>query len=140
MEPAAPLLTLRKNWRSESVKYQRVALFTFFTLDIAVKMKPFSHHPASLIHFVLRFMFVRYRKMNKRLAARLPGSVVLMPDDLPLDVAVTRKPSSLTNGSGAPSLPQLIARGTDTVPYELLRKPMKMDGGSPNAPGSPPDV
>lgn len=77
--------------------------------------------------------------MNKRLAARLPGSGGLMPDDgLPLDVAVTRKPSPLTNGSGAPSLPQLIARGaTDT--YELLRKPIKMDGGSPNAPGSPPD-
>lgn len=83
-------------------------------------------------------MFVRYRKMNKRLAARLPGSGGLMPDDgLPLDVAVTRKPSPLTNG--APSLPQLIARGTDAVPYELLRKPMKMDGGSPSAPGSPPD-
>lgn len=79
--------------------------------------------------------------MNKRLAARLPGSAGLMPDDvLPLDVAVTRKPSPLTNGSGAPSIPQLIARGTDTGPYELLRKPMKMDGGSPNAPGSPPDV
>ncbi|KAL7386316.1 hypothetical protein ABVT39_006507 [Epinephelus coioides] len=82
----------------------------------------------------------KYRKMNKRLAARLPGSGGLMPDEgLPLDVAVTRKPSPLTNGSGGPSLPQLIARGTDTVPYELLRKPMKMDGGSPSAPGSPPD-
>uniref|UniRef100_A0A673B936 RING-type E3 ubiquitin transferase n=1 Tax=Sphaeramia orbicularis TaxID=375764 RepID=A0A673B936_9TELE len=82
----------------------------------------------------------KYRKMNKRLAARLPGSGGLMPDEgLPLDVAVTRKPSPLTNGSGGPSLPQLIARGTDTVPYELLRKPVKMDGGSPSAPGSPPD-
>ncbi|CAJ1072181.1 roquin-1 isoform X1 [Xyrichtys novacula] len=82
----------------------------------------------------------KYRKMNKRLAARLPGSGGLMPDDgLPLDVAVTRKPSPLTNGSGAPSLPQLIPRSTDSVPYELLRKPMKMDGGSPSAPGSPPD-
>ncbi|XP_039671345.1 roquin-1 isoform X3 [Perca fluviatilis] len=82
----------------------------------------------------------KYRKMNKRLAARLPGSGGLMPDEgLPLDVAVTRKPSPLTNGSGGHSLPQLIARGTDTVPYELLRKPMKMDGGSPSAPGSPPD-
>lgn len=80
--------------------------------------------------------------MNKRLAARLPGSGGLMPDDgLPLDVAVTRKPSPLTNGSGAPSLPQLIARGTDTVSYELLtRKPMKIDGGSPTGPGSPPDM
>uniref|UniRef100_A0A8D3CWK0 RING-type E3 ubiquitin transferase n=1 Tax=Scophthalmus maximus TaxID=52904 RepID=A0A8D3CWK0_SCOMX len=74
----------------------------------------------------------KYRKMNKRLAARLPGPGGLMPDDgLPLDVAVTRKPSPLPNGSIAPSLPQLIARGTDNVPYELLRKPMKMDGGSP---------
>uniref|UniRef100_A0A3Q3GCF0 RING-type E3 ubiquitin transferase n=1 Tax=Labrus bergylta TaxID=56723 RepID=A0A3Q3GCF0_9LABR len=82
----------------------------------------------------------KYRKMNKRLAARLPGSGGLMPDDgLPLDVAVTRKPSPLTNGSGVNSLPQLIPRGTDSVPYELLRKPMKMDGGSPSAPGSPPD-
>ncbi|XP_056911971.1 roquin-1 isoform X1 [Takifugu flavidus] len=83
----------------------------------------------------------KYRKMNKRLAARLPGSGGLMSDDgLPLDVAVTRKPSPLTNGSGAPSLPLLIARGTDAVPYELLRKPMKMDGGSPTGPGSPPDT
>uniref|UniRef100_A0A3B5ACI6 RING-type E3 ubiquitin transferase n=1 Tax=Stegastes partitus TaxID=144197 RepID=A0A3B5ACI6_9TELE len=83
----------------------------------------------------------KYRKMNKRLAARLPGAGGLLSDDgLPLDVAVTRKPSPLTNGSGAPSLPQLIARGTDTVSYELLRKPVKMDGGSPSAPGSPPDV
>ncbi|KAM3866472.1 roquin-1 [Diretmus argenteus] len=82
----------------------------------------------------------KYRKMNKRLAARLPGSGGLMPDEgLPLDVAMTRKPSPLTNGSGAPSLPQLIARGTDTGTYDLLRKPVKMDGGSPSAPGSPPD-
>lgn len=67
-----------------------------------------------------------------------------MPDDgLSLDVGVTRKPSPLTNGSGVPSLPQLIPRGTDPVStqYELLthRKPIKMDGGSPSAPGSPPD-
>ncbi|XP_029379874.1 roquin-1 isoform X1 [Echeneis naucrates] len=83
----------------------------------------------------------KYRKMNKRLAARLPGPGGLMSDEgLPLDVAVTRKPSPLPNGSVAPSLPQLIARGTETVPYELLRKPVKMDGGSPSAPGSPPDV
>lgn len=83
----------------------------------------------------------KYRKMNKRLAARLPGTGGLMSEEgLPLDVAVTRKPSPLTNGSGAPSLPQLIARGTDTVSYELLRKPVKIDGGSPSAPGSPPDV
>uniref|UniRef100_A0AAQ5Z3Z1 RING-type E3 ubiquitin transferase n=1 Tax=Amphiprion ocellaris TaxID=80972 RepID=A0AAQ5Z3Z1_AMPOC len=83
----------------------------------------------------------KYRKMNKRLAARLPGAGGLLSDEgLPLDVAVTRKPSPLTNGNVAPSLPQLIARGTDTVSYELLRKPVKMDGGNPSAPGSPPDV
>ncbi|XP_028328053.1 roquin-1 isoform X2 [Gouania willdenowi] len=83
----------------------------------------------------------KYRKMNKRLAARLPGSGGLLSDEgLPLDVAVSRKPSPLTNGSGAPSLPQLIARGTDTVTYELLRKPVKMDSGSPSGPGSPPDI
>ncbi|XP_049604225.1 roquin-1 [Syngnathus scovelli] len=81
----------------------------------------------------------KYRKMNKRLAARLPGSGG--PEEgLPLDVSVTRKPSPLTNGSVAPNLPQLIARGADTVPYELLRKPLKMDGGSSSAPGSPPDL
>ncbi|XP_077411924.1 roquin-1 [Vanacampus margaritifer] len=81
----------------------------------------------------------KYRKMNKRLAARLPGSGG--PEEgLPLDVAVTRKPSPLTNGSVAHSLPQLIARGADAVPYELLRKPLKMDGGNPSAPGSPPDL
>lgn len=85
----------------------------------------------------LTFKFFRYRKMNKRLAARLPGSGGLLPDD-PLDVAVTRKPSPLTNGTGGSSLPQLIARGTDS--YELLRKPVKMDGVSSSAPGSPPDV
>ena len=75
--------------------------------------------------------------MNKRLAARLPGSGGLMADDgLPMDVAVTRKPSPLPNGSAlGPSMPQLVARGTEA--YDLLRKPHKMDGGS--APGSPPD-
>lgn len=76
--------------------------------------------------------------MNKRLAARLPGSGC--PEEgLSLEVAMTRKPSPLTNGSIAPSLPQLIARGADTVPYELLRKPLKMDG-SASVPGSPPDL
>ncbi|XP_057712753.1 roquin-1 isoform X1 [Corythoichthys intestinalis] len=81
----------------------------------------------------------KYRKMNKRLAARLPGSGG--PEEgLPLDVAVARKPSPLTNGTIPPSLPQLIARGADTVPYELLRKPLKMDGGTSSAPGSPPDL
>lgn len=90
---------------------------------------------------IYNLYFFRYRKMNKRLAVRLPGSGGLMSDDgIPLDVAVTRKPSPLTNGSGASSLPLLIARGTDPVPYELLRKPLKMEGGSPTGPGSPPDT
>jgi len=77
--------------------------------------------------------------MNKRLAARLPGPGGLMPDDgLPMDVAVTRKPSPLPNGSAmGPSLPQLVARGTEAG-YDLLRKPIKLDGCS-SAPGSPPD-
>uniref|UniRef100_A0A4W5P538 RING-type E3 ubiquitin transferase n=1 Tax=Hucho hucho TaxID=62062 RepID=A0A4W5P538_9TELE len=72
----------------------------------------------------------KYRKMNKRLVTRLPGSSGLLSDDgLSLDVGVTRKPSPLTNGSAVPPMPQLIARGTDLVTYDLLRKP-KMDGGS----------
>ncbi|XP_021468683.2 roquin-1 [Oncorhynchus mykiss] len=81
----------------------------------------------------------KYRKMNKRLVARLPGSSGLLSDDgLSLDVGVTRKPSPLTNGSAVPPMPQLIARGTDLVTYDLLRKP-KMDGGSNSSPESPPD-
>ncbi|XP_038820060.1 roquin-1-like [Salvelinus namaycush] len=81
----------------------------------------------------------KYRKMNKRLAARLPGSSGLLSDDcLPLDMGVTRKPSPLTNGSAGHPMPQLITRGTDAVTYDLLCKP-KMDGGSSSSPGSPPD-
>ncbi|XP_075877422.1 roquin-1 isoform X1 [Nelusetta ayraudi] len=81
----------------------------------------------------------KYRKMNKRLVTRLPVPGGLMPDDgLPLDVAVTRKPSPLTNGSGGATM--LIPRSTEPVAYELLRKPMKLDAGSPSGPGSPPDV
>ncbi|KAM6918757.1 roquin-1 isoform 1-T2 [Xenentodon cancila] len=77
----------------------------------------------------------KYRKMNKRIAARSGG---LFPDDnLPLDVAVARKSSPLPNGSTAPNLPQLIARGTDTPSYDLMPK---MDVENPSAPGSPPDV
>uniref|UniRef100_A0A8C6PAZ5 RING-type E3 ubiquitin transferase n=1 Tax=Nothobranchius furzeri TaxID=105023 RepID=A0A8C6PAZ5_NOTFU len=80
----------------------------------------------------------KYRKMNKRLAARSGG---LLPDDgLPPDVAVTRKISPIINGGGTPNLPQLVARGTETVSYEIMRKPVKLDGGSPSIPGSPPDV
>uniref|UniRef100_A0A8C7LFX8 RING-type E3 ubiquitin transferase n=1 Tax=Oncorhynchus kisutch TaxID=8019 RepID=A0A8C7LFX8_ONCKI len=81
----------------------------------------------------------KYRKMNKRLAARLPGSSSLLLDDcLPLDMGVTRNTSPLTNGSAGHSMPQLITRGTDAVTYDLLCKP-KMDGGSSSSPGSPPD-
>uniref|UniRef100_A0A674DUK0 RING-type E3 ubiquitin transferase n=1 Tax=Salmo trutta TaxID=8032 RepID=A0A674DUK0_SALTR len=76
----------------------------------------------------------KYRKMNKRLAARLPGSSGLLSDDcLPLDMGVTRKPSPLTNGSAGHPMPQLITRGTDAVTYDLLCKP-KMDGGSSRYP------
>uniref|UniRef100_A0A3P9KY49 RING-type E3 ubiquitin transferase n=1 Tax=Oryzias latipes TaxID=8090 RepID=A0A3P9KY49_ORYLA len=79
----------------------------------------------------------KYRKMNKRLAARSGG---LMSDEgIPLEAGVTRKPSPLTNGTGTPNLPQLIPRGTDTVAYKTLSDPLKMDGRSSNAPGSPPD-
>ncbi|XP_017327868.1 roquin-1 isoform X1 [Ictalurus punctatus] len=79
----------------------------------------------------------KYRKMNKRLAPRLPCGPSLLPDEgVPLD-GVTRKPSPLTNGivASCPA-PQLLARGHDPSPYDLMRKP-KMD--SLSAPGSPPD-
>uniref|UniRef100_A0A8C8DRP2 RING-type E3 ubiquitin transferase n=1 Tax=Oryzias sinensis TaxID=183150 RepID=A0A8C8DRP2_9TELE len=80
----------------------------------------------------------KYRKMNKRLAARSGG---LMSDEgISLEAGVTRKPSPLTNGTGTPNLPQLIPRGTDTVPYKPMSDPLKMDGRSSNAPGSPPDA
>ncbi|KAL2097973.1 hypothetical protein ACEWY4_007180 [Coilia grayii] len=82
----------------------------------------------------------KYRKMNKRLASRLPG--VLLPEEgVPLE-GVNRKPSPLTNGivaagSGA-QLPQLVARSADPT-YDLgMRKP-KLDTPSLSAPGSPPD-
>lgn len=76
--------------------------------------------------------------MNKRAITRSGG---LLPDDnLPIDVAVPRKISPVANGVGAPNLPQLVARGTDVVSYEIIRKPVKMDGGSSSVPGSPPDV
>jgi len=82
--------------------------------------------------------FARYRKMNKRPAPRSGG---LLPDDgLALDMSGTRKPSPLANGSGTPNLPPLIARGTDPVSYEIVRKTVKMEGGSSSVPGSPPDV
>ncbi|TSS97522.1 Roquin-1 [Bagarius yarrelli] len=80
----------------------------------------------------------KYRKMNKRLASRLPCGPSLLPDEgVPIE-GVSRKPSPLTNGIVAPC-PQaspLIARGHEPSPYELMRK-SKMD--SLSAPGSPPD-
>ncbi|KAI5103852.1 roquin, partial [Silurus meridionalis] len=81
----------------------------------------------------------KYRKMNKRLVSRLPCGPSLLPDeDVPLE-GLTRKPSPLTNGivPQCPTpAPQLLARGHDQSPYELMRK-AKMD--SLSAPGSPPD-
>ncbi|XP_009295592.1 roquin-1 isoform X3 [Danio rerio] len=74
----------------------------------------------------------KYRKMNKRLAARVPCTPGLLPEDV-IPLEPTRKGSGITNG-----LPQLIPRGTDSSTYDLLLKP-KMDGPSLSAPGSPPD-
>lgn len=72
--------------------------------------------------------------MNKRLAARVPCTPGLLPDEVvPLEPG--RKGSALTNGG---PLPQLIPRGTDHSTYDLLLKP-KMDATSLSAPGSPPD-
>ncbi|XP_065125243.1 roquin-1 [Paramisgurnus dabryanus] len=76
----------------------------------------------------------KYRKMNKRLAARLPCTPGLLPEDV---VSLDPGRKSLTNGIAGP-LPQLIPRGTDPSNYELLLKP-KMDANSLSAPGSPPD-
>ncbi|KAJ8371976.1 hypothetical protein AAFF_G00297980 [Aldrovandia affinis] len=95
----------------------------------------------------------KYRKMNKRLAARRPLSQSLtglneiggpcspglLPEDLgPLE-GVPRKPSPLTNGS---ALTQLISRGADPAydpAYDPARKAGKMEALSLSAPGSPPD-
>ncbi|XP_016377139.1 roquin-1-like [Sinocyclocheilus rhinocerous] len=76
----------------------------------------------------------KYRKMNKRLAARVPCTPGLLPEEeVPLEPG--RKASTFTNGG---PLPQLIPRGTDPSTYDLLLKP-KMDATSLSAPGSPPD-
>ncbi|XP_058887889.1 roquin-1-like isoform X1 [Acipenser ruthenus] len=95
----------------------------------------------------------KYRKMNKRLAARRPlsqsltqlnevGLSGLLSDDGGLEGAV-RKPSSLTNGIVAAGsgghMPQLISRGTDCS-YDTGLKPGKMEHLSISAPGSPPDL
>ncbi|XP_042573833.1 roquin-1 isoform X2 [Cyprinus carpio] len=76
----------------------------------------------------------KYRKMNKRLAARVPCTPGLLPEDV-VTLEPGRKASMHTNGG---PLPQLIPRGTDPSTYDLLLKP-KMDATSLSAPGSPPD-
>ncbi|XP_051557506.1 roquin-1 isoform X2 [Myxocyprinus asiaticus] len=82
----------------------------------------------------------KYRKMNKRLAARLPCTPGLLPDEV-VSLEPGRKASAFTNGIVTPGpgtpLPQLIPRGTDPSAYDLLSKP-KMDSNM-SAPGSPPD-
>ncbi|XP_067310362.1 roquin-1 isoform X2 [Pseudorasbora parva] len=82
----------------------------------------------------------KYRKMNKRLAARLPCTPGLLPEEV-VTLEPGRKASTLPNGivagPGTP-LPQLIPRGSDPSTYDLLLKP-KMDATSLSAPGSPPD-
>lgn len=72
--------------------------------------------------------------MNKRLAARVPCTPGLLPEEV-VSLEPGRKSSALTNGIAGPGtpLPQLIPRGTDPSTYEILLK-TKMD-----APGSPPD-
>uniref|UniRef100_A0A8C1PU55 RING-type E3 ubiquitin transferase n=1 Tax=Cyprinus carpio TaxID=7962 RepID=A0A8C1PU55_CYPCA len=77
----------------------------------------------------------KYRKMNKRLAARVPCTPGLLSEEMVL-LDPGRKASTLTNGA---PLPQLIPRGTDLSTYDLLLKP-KMDATSLSAPGSPPDT
>ncbi len=72
--------------------------------------------------------------MNKRLAARVPCTPGMLPEEVVM-LEPGRKISVLTNGG---PLPQLIPRGTDPSTYDLLLKP-KMDATSLSAPGSPPD-
>ncbi|XP_056119916.1 roquin-1 isoform X1 [Rhinichthys klamathensis goyatoka] len=80
----------------------------------------------------------KYRKMNKRLAARVPCTPGLLPEEvIPLEPGRKALTNGIVAGPGTP-LPQLIPRGTDPSTYELLLKP-KMDGSSHSAPGSPPD-
>uniref|UniRef100_A0A8C1TUV5 RING-type E3 ubiquitin transferase n=1 Tax=Cyprinus carpio TaxID=7962 RepID=A0A8C1TUV5_CYPCA len=67
----------------------------------------------------------KYRKMNKRLAARVPCTPGLLPEDV-VTLEPGRKASMHTNGG---PLPQLIPRGTDPSTYDLLLKP-KMDATS----------
>uniref|UniRef100_A0A3P8XBU6 RING-type E3 ubiquitin transferase n=1 Tax=Esox lucius TaxID=8010 RepID=A0A3P8XBU6_ESOLU len=89
----------------------------------------------------------KYRKMNKRLAARRPLSlsltqlneVGLLPEEVGMLEGLAHK--GLTNGmvssvTGS-ALPQLISRGADSSYEPLMRKPQSQ--GSLSAPGSPPD-
>ncbi|KAG7456766.1 hypothetical protein MATL_G00239440 [Megalops atlanticus] len=93
----------------------------------------------------------KYRKMNKRLAARrplsqsltqlneegVPCSPGLLPEDAGALEGLARKPNGITVGPGS-ALAPLISRGADSA-YDTGRKPMKMEAVSPNVPGSPPD-
>ncbi|XP_036376727.1 roquin-1a isoform X2 [Megalops cyprinoides] len=98
----------------------------------------------------------KYRKVNKRLAARrplsqsltqlnevgLPCSPGLLPEDGGAVEGMGRKPSAIVNGITAAgpgsTLTQLISRGTDPA-YDTGRKSGKMDPVSQSVPGSPPD-
>ncbi|KAL1023185.1 hypothetical protein UPYG_G00037420 [Umbra pygmaea] len=89
----------------------------------------------------------KYRKMNKRLAARRPLSLSLtqlneaglLPEEVGMLEGLAHK--GLTNGmvssvTGS-ALPQLISRGADPSYDPMMRKPQAQ--GSISAPGSPPD-
>ncbi|XP_023860611.1 roquin-1-like isoform X2 [Salvelinus sp. IW2-2015] len=90
----------------------------------------------------------KYRKMNKRLAARRPLSlsltqlneVGLLPEEVGMMEGLAHK--GLTNGMVASvtgsALPQLISRGADPSYEPIMRKPQSQ--GSHSAPGSPPDL
>ncbi|KAG7487822.1 hypothetical protein MATL_G00027530 [Megalops atlanticus] len=98
----------------------------------------------------------KYRKVNKRLAARrplsqsltqlnevgLPCSPGLLPEDGGAVEGLGRKPSAIVNGITAAgpgsTLTQLISRSTDPA-YDTGRKSGKMDPVSQSVPGSPPD-
>nr|XP_046155350.1 roquin-1-like [Oncorhynchus gorbuscha] len=87
----------------------------------------------------------KYRKMNKRLAARRPLSlsltqlneVGLLPEEVGMLEGLAHK--GLTNGMVASvtgsALPQLISRGADPSYEPMMRKSQ----GSLSAPSSPPD-
>ncbi|XP_036410001.1 roquin-1-like isoform X2 [Megalops cyprinoides] len=94
----------------------------------------------------------KYRKMNKRLAARrplsqsltqlneegVPCSPGLLPEDAVALEGLARKPNGIAVAGPGSALTPLISRGTDSA-YDTARKPIKMETVSPNGPGSPPD-